>query len=80
MPKNKKGHVPERTCILCRKKMFKGELIRFVFRGGKILVDPEQKLGGRGAYLCRDCVSKKDSSKVLTKLKKALRLKVLDGD
>lgn len=59
--------------------MFKGELIRFVFREGEIVVDPEQKLGGRGAYLCRDCVSKKDSPKVQTRLKKALRVTVLNG-
>lgn len=75
----KKGHVPERTCVLCRKKRSKGELIRLVFKDGGILVDPEQKLGGRGAYLCKDCFSKKDSSKVQIRLKKALRVKVLDG-
>lgn len=75
----RKGHVPERTCVLCRKKMPKGELIRHVFKDGEIVVDPEQKLGGRGAYLCKDCVFKRDSPRVQSKLKKALKVKVLDG-
>jgi len=54
MPK----HIPERTCIGCRKKQAKDKMLRLVFRPpDTVLVDARQNLPGRGAYLCksRDC-------------------------
>ena len=46
---------PERTCVGCRKAREKTELVRLVRTPeGKVLVDARGKLGGRGAYLCRD--------------------------
>jgi predicted RNA-binding protein YlxR (DUF448 family) len=47
-------HVPQRTCIACRKVKPKRELIRLV-RGdnGGVEVDDSGKKVGRGAYLCR---------------------------
>lgn len=47
------GHVPRRMCIGCRKTGEKGEMVRFR-RGedGILFVDANQKLGGRGFYLC----------------------------
>lgn len=50
-----------RTCIGCRQKDDKGKLIRIVKnKNGEIKVDFEQKLDGRGAYICRrkDCFEK----------------------
>ncbi|MBI2919268.1 MAG: YlxR family protein [Chloroflexi bacterium] len=46
-------HVPERTCIACRTKRPKVELVRVV-RGatGSVHVDPAGKQPGRGAYFC----------------------------
>ncbi len=55
MTKNKqrKRHVPERTCIACRAKLPKRELVRVVRSAeGKIQVDETGKQAGRGAYLC----------------------------
>ncbi|MFP3974741.1 MAG: RNase P modulator RnpM [Dehalococcoidia bacterium] len=50
-----KGHVPERTCIACRQKRPKRELVRVVCNPeGKVEVDPNGKKTGRGAYLCRN--------------------------
>ena len=51
---------PMRTCIACRKKMYKSELIRLVPDGDVIVPDREMKLPGRGAYLCDDvsCLEK----------------------
>jgi predicted RNA-binding protein YlxR (DUF448 family) len=47
-------HVPERTCIGCRKVREKRELIRIVHtESGGIEIDPTGKQSGRGAYLCR---------------------------
>ncbi len=45
-------HVPERTCICCRRKFPKEQLIRIVRSGGKFFVDRSQKADGRGAYFC----------------------------
>lgn len=52
---------PERTCVGCRIKRPKEELLRIVRKGeGRIEVDPEGKAPGRGAYVCRDpdCVAR----------------------
>lgn len=54
----RKKHVPERTCIVCRRKTRKGDLIRLVrVATGVVEIDIGGKLKGRGAYLCpfRDC-------------------------
>lgn len=51
-------HVPQRTCIVCRKVRPKRELIRVVrTTAGHIELDPTGKKSGRGAYLCarRSC-------------------------
>jgi len=69
----KKGHIPERTCIVCRKKTFKTNLIRFCIENEKLVIDYEQKKGGRGAYSCLSCLPKIKKSKILKKLLKALR-------
>jgi predicted RNA-binding protein YlxR (DUF448 family) len=50
-------HTPERSCITCRGKKTKKELIRLVHSAGAIKIDPKEKQAGRGAYLCpvREC-------------------------
>jgi len=45
-------HVPERTCVVCRTKAGKRELVRLVCSGGAIEADPRGKKPGRGVYLC----------------------------
>jgi len=48
-------HVPERTCIACRAKRPKRELIRVVRTPeGDVEVDRGGKKAGRGTYLCRN--------------------------
>ena len=47
-------HVPQRTCIACRKVTGKRELIRLVRAAdGSVEVDTSGRRAGRGAYLCR---------------------------
>ena len=47
-------HIPQRTCVACRKVKAKRELIRLVrISSGGVEVDTEGKKAGRGAYLCR---------------------------
>ena len=50
----RRKHVPFRSCIACREKLPKRELIRIVRTPeGTLEIDPKGKRAGRGAYLCR---------------------------
>ena len=54
----RKRHIPQRTCIACRRTDSKRELVRVVrTTQGGVLVDSTGKIAGRGAYLCKvqDC-------------------------
>ncbi|MDD6154882.1 MAG: YlxR family protein [Eubacteriales bacterium] len=46
--------VPERTCIGCREKKPKTEMIRIAFYEGSLSVDRTGKAKGRGVYICDD--------------------------
>ncbi len=47
-------HIPQRTCVACRKVKAKRELIRLVCVADRdVEVDTSGKKAGRGAYLCR---------------------------
>jgi predicted RNA-binding protein YlxR (DUF448 family) len=53
--------VPTRTCLGCRARRPKGELVRLVRRpDGRIVVDRGARLPGRGAYVCAEagCVER----------------------
>jgi len=55
-PKTK--HIPQRTCVACRRIKNQRDLIHLVLTdNGTVQVDVSNKLSGRGAYLCpnRDC-------------------------
>ena len=46
--------MPIRTCIGCRDKLPKNNLLRFVRDAkGNLQTDPTGKLPGRGAYVCQ---------------------------
>jgi uncharacterized protein len=44
-------HIPQRTCVGCRKVLAKRELLRLVRTPNGVVVDPSGKLSGRGVYL-----------------------------
>ena len=47
-------HVPQRTCVGCREKRSKREMVRIVRTPDRgVEVDETGKKSGRGAYLCR---------------------------
>ncbi len=50
-------HVPERSCIACRGKKAKRDLIRLVCSTDMVEIDLKGKGVGRGVYLCpiREC-------------------------
>lgn len=54
MPGKPRKHVPLRTCIACREKRSKRDLIRIVRTPeGTFEIDLRGKRSGRGAYVCR---------------------------
>lgn len=58
MSVKRRKHVPLRSCIACRAKLPKRELVRVVRTPeGTLEIDPKGKRAGRGAYLChqRQC-------------------------
>jgi hypothetical protein len=69
---------PERTCLACRTRFAKAELLRFVVRAGVLVVDQTGQLPGRGAYCCRreGCLKKFAARK--GSLTRALRQEVVD--
>lgn len=71
MPK----HIPERTCIVCRKKAEKENFIKIVKnKDGVIAVEKDKKLDGRGAYVCKnaECLNNLKKSKALCRVFKTL--------
>jgi hypothetical protein len=49
----KERHIPERSCVACRLKLPKKELVRLLRTPeGAVVVDRTGKGAGRGAYLC----------------------------
>ena len=47
--------MPERTCVACRTRREKAQLIRIVRQpDGSVVIDEAGDLAGRGAYLCAD--------------------------
>ncbi|MHB9858693.1 YlxR family protein [Streptomyces sp. YIM S03343] len=45
------GVCPERTCVGCRERAAKTELLRIVMSGDECVPDPRGTLPGRGAYV-----------------------------
>jgi len=49
-----KAHVPQRTCLGCGAVRPKRELLRLACnRQNEIVIDPQARQPGRGAYVCR---------------------------
>ncbi len=65
---------PVRTCIVCRKKYPKRDLVRLVLRDGAAVVDSRQKMSGRGAYVCGSRCMEKAAMNVKGCLDRAFRL------
>lgn len=42
---------PIRTCVACRKRASRAELLRIVARDGRLLIDDRAVLQGRGAWV-----------------------------
>lgn len=49
--KQRKRHIPNRTCVGCRQTLSKRDLMRIVRSAEGIRYDPTGKANGRGAYI-----------------------------
>ncbi|WP_457570515.1 YlxR family protein [Desulfovulcanus sp.] len=58
-------HIPIRTCVICRQKYPKQELVRFTCpeTGTELQIDPIGKNPGRGFYVCHKERCQKNISK-----------------
>ena len=69
---------PTRTCIGCRGRSSKAELVRLVCEASRVVVDDRQVKPGRGAYL-HGCVACLDLAVRRRAAARALRVPGLDG-
>jgi len=63
-------HIPERTCVACRKKSAKEEFLKIVKCENSAVIDESGKdENGRGAYVCRNkaCIEKAIKTKAFNK-------------
>ena len=75
----RRQHIPQRTCVVCRTKADKRTLTRIVRVVGGVQLDSGGKMQGRGAYLC-DNVSCWERALKTEILNKALQTKLTDAD
>ncbi len=59
----------ERRCVACRTSKQQDEMLRIAKINGKFIIDEANKLGGRGAYICKNkqCLSLAIKKKALNK-------------
>lgn len=60
--------IPNRMCAVCRERKEKTELLRITrTKDGEMRIDPDGKLPGRGAYICKegDCLKNAEKRRVL---------------
>ena len=46
-------HIPERMCVVCRRRQGKRALVRVARTADGVVIDETGKGPGRGAYVCR---------------------------
>ena len=53
----RRGNVPVRTCVVCGARKAKESLLRLAVDSlSRIVADPRQRMVGRGAYTCPECL------------------------
>mgnify|MGYP001030022412 CR=1 FL=1 len=73
---SKKGHIPIRMCIGCKRRRKKEEMVRFIrSTEGVIFINDMKNPTGRGIYLCPDL----QCLKMAQKKKQMIRVFRVDG-
>jgi predicted RNA-binding protein YlxR (DUF448 family) len=73
--------VPERSCLVCRRRRPKPELLRIVRSPADVVsVDPPGRAEGRGTYVCRDDRTCRIAATRKGALSRALRLTLQPDD
>lgn len=59
----------ERRCVACRENKHQSEMLRITKINNEFLIDANQKLGGRGAYICKNanCINLTIKKKLLNR-------------
>ncbi len=63
--------IPQRSCVICRQKKEKSELLRIVKnKENEVSIDKTGKKEGRGAYICYsiECLEKAIKTKTLKRV------------
>lgn len=71
--------IPQRSCVICRQKKDKNELIRIVKnKENEVSIDKTGKKEGRGAYICNniECLEKAIKTKAF---KRVLDIEIDEG-
>ena len=65
-------HIPQRTCVSCRRKSDKDEFIRICKSQNKPTIDYKKKENSRGLYVCKDinCIEKLKKNKAIQRVLK----------
>ena len=63
-------YIPTRMCIACRNRSSKESFIKVVRKNDEFQIDNDEKLEGRGYYICKNqqCIEKVISKKILNKV------------
>ena len=76
----KRRHIPLRSCVACRSKQPKRELLRVVaLPEGGAQVDATGRQNGRGAYVCAGCAAGAADALRPGRLARALRADIDNG-
>ncbi|MDA0676551.1 MAG: YlxR family protein [Chloroflexi bacterium] len=76
----KARHVPLRTCVVCKEKKPKRDLLRIVRTpDGEVVLDSTGRANGRGSYVCGDAGHWGDPA-LRAKLGYALTVRLDDAD
>jgi hypothetical protein len=74
-------HIPQRSCVVCRRKVDKRQLTRIVQTIDEgVVVDPTGKRNGRGAYVCEQSACWEKLTTSANWLNQALKTKVTTAE
>lgn len=72
----------ERKCVACRENKQQYEMLRIARSNGEYVLDVKNKMGGRGAYVCKndDCINLTIKKKLLNRaFKSNLDIKIYEA-